>query len=399
MSDRFKGFATKQIHAARVKVPGINPLTTPIFQTSTFVFDSTAQGAGRFSGEEQGYIYTRLGNPNNDQVAKKVAVMEGAEAGLVFGSGMGAIASVMWTALRAGDHLLADKTLYGCTFAYFTHGLTRFGVEVTQTDFCDLSSIKESIRPNTRVVYFETPANPNMKIIDIADVCACVRKIAPDCLIVVDNTFSTPYIQRPIELGADVVVHSGTKYLNGHGDVIAGVAVGKAEFMKECNFFGLKDMTGAVLSPFDAYLIDRGLKTLDIRMEKHCSSAMKIAEFLEGHPAVRSVLYPGLLSCPNHKIAKKQMKLFGGMITLELNADKAASEKFVNELELCTLAVSLGDTETLIQHPASMTHSTYNKEELAAADISENLLRLSVGLEDPDDIINDLRTGLDRLTR
>ncbi|OQB22139.1 MAG: Methionine gamma-lyase [Firmicutes bacterium ADurb.Bin182] len=397
MSNRFNGFATKQIHAAHVRLPGINPLSTPIFQTSTFAFDTAVQGARRFSGDEKGYIYTRLGNPNNDKLAKKIAVLEGAQAGLVTGSGMGAISAVMWTALRAGDHLLADKTLYGCTFSYFMHGLARFGVNVTQTDFNDIESIEKNLRPETKAVYFETPANPNMKIIDIAAVSECVHRAAPGCLVIVDNTFSTPYIQRPIELGADAVVHSGTKYLNGHGDVIAGIAVGREDFISECIGFGLKDMTGAVLSPFDAYLIDRGLKTLDIRMQKHSSSAMEIARFLERHPAVKRVLYPGLTSCPNHEIAKKQMSLFGGMITFELHCGKAAAERFVNELELCTLAVSLGDTETLIQHPASMTHSTYTPAELAAADISENLLRISVGLEDPEDIISDLKRGLDRI--
>ncbi|MCH5279397.1 MAG: aminotransferase class I/II-fold pyridoxal phosphate-dependent enzyme [Christensenellaceae bacterium] len=398
--EKNSGFATRQIHVGKVDIPGIAPLATPIFQTSTFEFDSTAQGARRFSGEENGYIYTRLGNPNIAKISEKLASLENAEAGMAMGSGMGAITTVMWTALHAGDHLLADDALYGCTFSYFTHGLTRYGVEVTLVNFEDLDAVKAAIRPNTKVFYFETPTNPNLKLIDIEAVAKLAHENCPDAKVIVDNTFATPYLQKPIELGADVVIHSATKYLNGHGDVIAGMAVGKADFITECSMFGLKDMTGAVLGPFEAYLIDRGLKTLDIRVQKHCDNAMKIARFLEGHPMVKRVIYPGLESHPRHELAKRQMKNgFGGIITFELNCDRERSAEFVNSLNLCTIAVSLGDAETLIEHPATMTHSTYTPEALEQAKIGESMLRLSVGLEDADDIIRDLDECLNRIEK
>ena len=394
--DKNSGFATKQIHVGKIEIPGIAPLATPIFQTSTFEFDSTAEGAARFAGEEEGYIYTRLGNPNTAKIAAKLAALEHAEAGMAMGSGMGAVSSVMWTVLHAGDHLLADDTLYGCTFAFFTHGLTRYGVEVTLVNFEDIDAVKAAIRPNTKAFYFETPTNPSLKLIDIEAIASLAHSACPDAKVIVDNTFSTPYIQTPIDLGADIVIHSATKYLNGHGDVIAGMAVGTKEFINECNMFGLKDMTGAVLGPFEAFLIDRGMKTLDIRVQKHCDNAMKVARLLESHPMVERVLYPGLESHPRHELAKKQMHNgFGGIITFELKCSREKSAEFVNSLKLCTIAVSLGDAETLIEHPATMTHSTYTPEELAQAGIGESMLRLSVGLEDAEDIIEDLRAGLD----
>ena len=394
--DKNSGFATKQIHVGKIEIPGIAPLATPIFQTSTFEFDSTAEGAARFAGEEEGYIYTRLGNPNTAKIAAKLAALEHAEAGMAMGSGMGAVSSVMWTVLHAGDHLLADDTLYGCTFAFFTHGLTRYGVEVTLVNFEDIDAVKAAIRPNTKAFYFETPTNPSLKLIDIEAIASLAHSACPDAKVIVDNTFSTPYIQTPIDLGADIVIHSATKYLNGHGDVIAGMAVGTKEFINECNMFGLKDMTGAVLGPFEAFLIDRGMKTLDIRVQKHCDNAMKVARFLESHPMVERVLYPGLESHPRHELAKKQMHNgFGGIITFELKCSREKSAEFVNSLKLCTIAVSPGDAETLIEHPATMTHSTYTPEELAQAGIGESMLRLSVGLEDAEDIIEDLRAGLD----
>lgn len=396
--EKNSGFATKQIHVGKIEIPGIAPLATPIFQTSTFEFQTTAQGAKRFAGEETGYIYTRLGNPNTTKIGAKLAALENAEAGMAMSSGIGAITTVIWTALRAGDHLLADDALYGCTFSFFTHGLTRYGVEVTLVNFEDLEAVKAAIRPNTKVFYFETPTNPNLKLIDIEAIAKLAHENCPEAKVIVDNTFATPYLQKPLDLGADVVIHSATKYLNGHGDVIAGMAAGSEEFINECNLFGLKDMTGAVLGPFEAYLIDRGLKTLDIRVQKHCDNAMRVARFLEGHPMVKSVIYPGLESHPRHELAKKQMKNgFGGIVTFELNCDREKSAEFVNSLKLCTIAVSLGDAETLVEHPATMTHSTYTPEALDRAGIGESMLRLSVGLEDAEDIIHDIEEGLNNI--
>ena len=391
-----KKFATRAIHGGHHKDPVSGALTTPIFQTSTFVFDSAEQGGRRFALQEGGYIYTRLGNPTNTQLEEKVALLEGAEACMSTASGIGAISSALWTALKAGDHVVASKTLYGCTFALLNHGLTRYGVDVTFVDATNLDEIKAAMKENTRVVYLETPANPDLKLIDIE----AVSKIAhekKDCIVMVDNTFCTPYIQRPLEWGADVVVHSATKYLNGHGDVIAGFVVGKKEFIDQVRLFGVKDMTGAVLSPFDAYLILRGMKTLQIRMDKHSKNALEVAKFLEGHKNVIKVNYPGLESFPQRELAKKQMDLPGGMIAFEVKGGLEAGKKLLNSLELCTLAVSLADCETLIQHPASMTHSPYTAEERAEAGISDGLIRISVGLEDSEDIIDDLKQGLDRL--
>lgn len=388
-------FSTKAVHAGYQKNE-FGALATPIFQTSTFIFDNAEQGGRRFALEEEGYIYSRLGNPTNTQVEEKLAALENAEACVSMGSGMGAITSVIWTALSAGDHMIAAKTLYGCTFAFFNHGLSRFNIDVTFVDTSNPENIKNAMKENTKVIYLETPANPNMNISDIE----AISKIAhekEDCIVVVDNTYCTPYLQRPLELGADVVVHSATKYLNGHGDVIAGFAVGSKEFIDQVRLVGIKDLTGSVLSPFDAFLINRGMKTLDLRMERHCSNAQKVAEFLEAHPAVENVSFPGLKSFSQYELAKKQMKLPGAMIAFEVKGGIEAGKKLMNTVKLCTLAVSLGDTETLIQHPASMTHSPYTEEERLACDIKEGLVRVSVGLEDADDIINDLKMALNSL--
>ena len=296
-----------------------------------------------------------------------------------------------------GDEIVADETLYGCTYALLNHGMSKFGVKVTLTDLSDIENLKKHLTDKTKVVYFETPCNPTLKLLDIELIAKTAHAFNPEIRVIVDNTFCTPYLQQPLRWGADVVVHSATKYLNGHGDVIAGMVIGKEDFITQCRMFGLKDMTGAVMSPFDAFLIARGLKTLDIRMERHCANARKVAEFFVSHPAVAKVYYPGLDSFPGHEIAEKQMRLPGGMIAIELKADKATTAAALNKLQLCTIAVSLGDAETLVEHPATMTHSTYTAEELAAAGISEGLVRVSVGLEDPEDIIDDFRSVLDAL--
>lgn len=391
-----KKFATQAIHGGHKKDPVSGALTTPIFQTSTFVFDSAEQGGRRFALEEDGFIYSRLGNPTNMQLEEKIALLEKGEACLSTASGMGAITSALWTALKAGDHIVASKTLYGCTYALLNHGISRYGVEVTFVDASNLDEVRSAMKENTKVVYLETPANPDLKLVDIESISKIGHEVE-GCIVIVDNTFCTPYIQRPLELGADVVVHSATKYLNGHGDVIAGFVVGKKEFIDQVRLFGVKDMTGAVLSAFDAYLIMRGMKTLQIRMERHTKNAMEVAKFLENHEKVEFVNYPGLESFPQYELAKKQMDMPGGMIAFEVKGGLEAGKKLLNSLELCTLAVSLGDCETLIQHPASMTHSPYTPEERAEAGIPEGLIRISVGLEDVEDIIADLKQGLDRL--
>lgn len=391
------GLGTKAIHAGNVKDTQYGALTTPIYQTSTFVFDSCEQGGRRFAGQEGGYIYTRLGNPTVSVLENKVAALECGEACVAAASGMGAISSALWTIAGAGKHIVADGTLYGCTFALLNHGMSRYGVEVSFVDTSDLAAVKAALKENTCAVYLETPANPNLKIADIAAVAEIAHAYNPDIKVVCDNTFASPALQNPLTLGADVVVHSATKYLNGHGDVIAGFVVGKADFIGEVRMFGLKDMTGAVMDPFAAYLILRGLKTLEIRMERHCANAKAIAEFLDQHPAVEKVYYPGLKNHVGHDIAVRQMKDFGGMLSFEVKGGRAAGTKLVNALHLITVAVSLGDAETLIEHPASMTHSTYTEEELAASGIPGGLIRLSAGLENAEDIIADLEQALAQL--
>ena len=389
------GLGTTAIHAGTLKNL-YGTLAMPIYQTSTFIFDSAEQGGRRFALEEAGYIYTRLGNPTTTVLEDKIAALEEGEAAVATSSGMGAISSTLWTVLKAGDHVVTDKTLYGCTFALMCHGLTRFGIEVTFVDTSNLDEVKNAMKENTRVVYLETPANPNLKIVDL-EALSKLAHTNPNTLVIVDNTFATPYMQKPLKLGADIVVHSVTKYINGHGDVIAGLVITNKELADQIRFVGLKDMTGAVLGPQDAYYIIRGMKTFEIRMERHCKNAKKVVEFLNKHSKIERVYYPGLETHPGHEIAKKQMKDFGAMISFELKGGFEAGKTLLNNLKLCSLAVSLGDTETLIQHPASMTHSPYTKEEREAAGITDGLVRLSVGLENVEDIIADLEQGLEKI--
>ena len=389
------GLGTTAIHAGTLKNL-YGTLAMPIYQTSTFIFDSAEQGGRRFALEEAGYIYTRLGNPTTTVLEDKIAALEEGEAAVATSSGMGAISSTLWTILKAGDHIVTDKTLYGCTFALMCHGLTRFGIDVTFVDTSNLDEVKNAMKENTRVVYLETPANPNLKIVDI-EALAKIAHTNPNTLVIVDNTFATPYMQKPLTLGADIVVHSVTKYINGHGDVIAGLVITNKALADQIRFVGLKDMTGAVLGPQDAYYIIRGMKTFEIRMERHCKNARKVVEFLNNHPKIERVYYPGLETHPGYEIAKKQMKDFGAMISFELKRGFEAGKTLLNNLKLCSLAVSLGDTETLIQHPASMTHSPYTKEEREAAGITDGLVRLSVGLENVEDIIADLEQGLEKI--
>lgn len=390
-----KGWGTKAVHAGNVKDTQYGALTTPIYQTSTFIFENCAQGAARFEGTEPGYIYTRLGNPTTSVLEAKIAALDGAEATLATSSGMGAISSVFWTITHSGAHVIADETLYGCTWALLSHGLTRFGVEVSLIDTSDIENVKAALKPNTVAVYLETPANPNLKITDIEEIAKAAHEYNSDIKVICDNTFASPYVQSPLSLGADVLVYSATKYLNGHGDVIAGFVSGKTDFINQVRMVGVKDMTGSVLGPQEAFLILRGLKTFEVRMERLCSTAAKVAEFLNSHPKIERVYYPGLESHPNHEVAKKQMRNFGAMMSFIVKGGKPAGEKLLNSLELCTLAVSLGSDQTLIEHPASMTHSTYDPQALVEAGVPAGLVRLSVGLENVEDIIEDLAKGLE----
>lgn len=368
-------------------------LATPIYQTSTFVFDDAAQGGARFAGKEPGYIYGRLGNPTVTVAEQKIALLEGAEAAAAMAAGMGAISSTLWTFLNAGDHMIAGRTLYGCTFALMEHSLERMGIEISFVDTRDPENVRKAMKKNTKLVYLETPVNPSLDLADIEKIAQIAHE-QEGVRVIVDNTFSTPVCQHPLALGADLVVHSATKYLNGHGDVIAGFAVGSRDDIARIKMVGIKDCTGSVLSPFQAYLLIRGMKTLGVRVRQHVANAQKVAEFLQDHPQVEEVLYPGLPSFPQYDLAQKQMDYPGAMISFKVKGGLEEGASVMNKVKLCTLAVSLGDCETLIEHPASMTHSTYSPEERKKAGIAENLIRLSVGLEDADDIIADLDQAL-----
>ncbi len=385
-------FSTMAIHHGYNPADNEGALTPPLHLTSTFVFETAEAGGEMFAGEAAGHVYSRISNPTTDLLEQRIAMLEGAEAGLALASGMGAITATLWTLLAPGDEIILDKTLYGCTFAFMHHGLAKFGVKVTHVDLSAPDNLRTVISERTKVVYFETPANPNMRLVDIAAISEIAR--ANGSKVVVDNTYATPYLTQPIKHGADVVLHSATKYLGGHGDVVAGLLVGTAELVRDIRLQGMKDMTGAVMAPFNAMLILRGLKTLELRMDRHCSNAATVAAALEEAECVTNVWYPGLEGFEQSELAQRQMSQFGGMIAFELAGGKQAGIDMMNKLKLISRAVSLGDAETLVQHPASMTHSTYSSEELAEHGISEGLVRLSIGLEGVDDILADLLQAL-----
>lgn len=394
MRNRSNSFATRAIHHGYDPMQNEGALTPPLHLTSTFAFETAEAGGEMFAGERPGHIYSRISNPTCDLLEQRIAVLEGAEAGLALASGMGAITATMWTLLAPGDEIILDKTLYGCTFSFMQHGLAKFGVTVTHVDLTNPENLTTAISDKTKVVYFETPANPNMRLVDIQAVSAIAHSMG--VYVVVDNTYATPYLTQPVKHGADIVLHSATKYLGGHGDVVAGLLAGSAELVSEIRLYGMKDMTGAVMAPFNAMLILRGLKTLELRMDRHCGSAATVAEMLEHAYGVQKVWYPGLNSFEQSDVAQRQMSQFGGMIAFELDGGLEAGRNMMNALKMITRAVSLGDAETLVQHPASMTHSTYTPEERALHGISEGLVRLSIGLEGVDDVIYDLEQALPR---
>ncbi|KMM82925.1 methionine-gamma-lyase [Pseudomonas taetrolens] len=387
------GFSTRAIHHGYDPLENGGALIAPIYLTTTFAFPTAEYGASCFAGEESGHFYTRISNPTLALLESRMASLENGEAAVAFSSGMGAIAATFWTLLRPGDEIIVNRTLYGCTFALLHHGIGEFGVEVKHVDMSDLAELEAAISPATRMIYFESPANPSMQLMDINAV-ASIAHDHDDLLVVIDNTYCTPYLQRPLEMGADIVVHSATKYLSGHGDITAGIVVASQALADRIRLQGRKDLTGAVLSPQDANLLMRGLKTLALRMDRHCSNALAIAQYLERHPAVESVTYPGLPSFAQYTLASRQMKQSGGMIAFELKGGLETGRHFMNALQLFSRAVSLGSAESLAQHPASMTHSTYTREERARHGISEGLVRLSIGLEDIDDLLADITQAL-----
>jgi methionine-gamma-lyase len=386
-------FATKCVHAAEKPDPAFGAHTTPIFQTSTFIFENAEQGAARFAGEEPGYVYARIppNTPTHAVLAEKFAALEGGEAGQTFASGMAAIIAVVLTALKKGDHIISTDVVYGCTYSLFSEVLPGLGIDVSFVDTSKIENIKRAFKPETKMVFIETPANPTMTVCDIAEISGLAREHGVIC--VVDNTFATPYFQRPLELGADVSLSSCTKYIGGHADLLGGIVAGKKDFMK-C-LATIVGYTGGIMGPHEAWLCIRGLKTLHIRMERHAENAMKVAEFLESSPRVEWVRYPGLPGHPQHELVRKQMSGYSGMLSFEVRGGVEAGRKLMDNVRLCSLAVSLGATDTLIQHPASMTHACVPLVVRKRVGITDGLVRLSVGIEDPEDIIADLKQALE----
>lgn len=384
-------FATKAIHAGYDSKEMKGSVAIPLFQTSSFQFESAEHGERNFRGEDDGFIYTRIGNPTIKVLEERIAELESAESGLAFGSGMGAISAVLIALTKANDHILASSGLYGSSFSLLKMFEEKYNMTFSLSDFHSEDEIRSKIKPETSCIYIETPINPTMKLIDLELVADVAKEY--DIPVVVDNTFSSPYLQRPIEHGCDIVVHSATKYINGHGDVIAGLAAGNKTLIEQIRSTTLKDM-GPIISPFDAWLLLRGLKTLPVRMDRHSDNAEYMVNKLKEHPKVTNVYYPTL---DESGIYEKQMSRGGGVISFEIKGDKKTAQQLLNNVSLINLAVSLGDTESLIEHPASMTHAVIPEEERNLMEISDTLIRLSVGLEDVRDIWEDLSTALNKI--
>ncbi|MBP1969756.1 methionine-gamma-lyase [Virgibacillus natechei] len=394
MSKKHKRFETTVIHEGYDSQKMLGSLATPLFQTSTYTFESAEQGERRFAGEEEGYAYSRLGNPTVTVLGERIAALEKGERGLAFGSGMAAVSAVLIALTKTGDHVLCSSGLYGCTFGLLTMMNDKYNITHDFSAMESKEGIRLRIKPETTCIYVETPINPTMKLIDLQMVAEVAREY--NIPVVVDNTFSSPYLQRPLEQGCDVVVHSATKYIGGHGDVVAGLVAGKKDFLDSVAMTTQKDM-GGIISPFDAWLLLRGLKTLPIRMDRHCDNAEKIFEKLRNHSKVANVYYPGDESHPDYPIREKQMKRGGGLISFEIHGGKVEAQQFLNKLSFLKIAVSLGDAETLIQHPASMTHAVVPEEARQEMRITDELIRLSVGLEAWEDIWEDLDQALNLL--
>ena len=387
------GFNSLLIHGG-VEADPLGSATVPIYQTSTFAFRNADEGARRFAGEDDGYIYTRLGNPTIATLERQIAILEKGFGGVAVASGMAAVSTIYIAFLKAGDHIVSTAAVYGPSRGIMESYFRKFGVESTYLSTADLDAVRAAIRPNTRMLYVETPTNPTMELSDIRALSAIARE--HKLVLVVDNTFSSPYLQRPIEMGADIVFHSMTKFINGHADIVAGMIVARDEEFYKAVRQAMIGM-GGNMDPHQAYLVLRGVKTLALRVQRAQENAQQVAEYLESHPKVAWVKYPGLKSHPQHELAKKQMDGPGAMISFELKGGLKAGKVLMNNVRLALLAVSLGGIETLIQHPASMTHSKMAKEKREAAGISDGLVRFSVGIEDLKDIIADLEQALAKI--
>lgn len=384
------GFASKLIHAGEVD-DQFGSATVPIYQTSTFRFKSADHGAACFSGKSDGYIYTRINNPTIDALERQVAVLENGYGGVALSSGMAAVNTIYMTLLRQGDHMISTAAVYGPSRIVMEKHYSKFGIDSSYVDTRDIEAIRKAIRPETRLIFIESPSNPTMDITDLKKVVALARE--HNLITVADNTFCSPYLQRPLEFGFDIVFHSITKFLNGHADIVGGVLVAR----EKATYDSLRSMMinlGCNMDPHQAYLVIRGLKTLAVRMDRAQENALAIARFLENHPKVEWIRYPGLASHPQFELAKEQMSGPGAMISFGLRGGVEAGKSLMDHVKICMLAVSLGGVETLIQHPASMTHSKVGKQDRETAGISDGLVRLSVGIENVEDLISDLAQAL-----
>ena len=386
-------FDTVEVHAGEPR-DTYGSLIPPIYQTSTFYFASTDDAVEACGDYAESFAYSRITNPSLDYMEQKLAALEHGKGAVSYASGMGAVAGALFAALKCGDHVIFTKAKYSGTEDITSDWLPRFGIEHDSFQADHLEELEPLIKPNTKVVYVETPANPTMVLVDLAEVAKIARRHGAK--VFVDNTFATPYNTNPLDLGVDVVIHSLTKYIGGHGDLLGGAVISNdTEFLRQCRLGTLMHF-GAVMAPFTAFLVCRGMKTLGVRMRQHNENALKIARWLEADPRIETVRYPFLESNSQYDIAKKQMRGGGGMISFDVKGGLEAGKKFINSLKLCTLAVSLGDTETLVEQAAAMTHTMIPKEVREAAGITDGMIRMSVGLEDPDDIIADLNQALSR---
>lgn len=386
-------FDTVEVHAGEPR-DTYGSLIPPIYQTSTFYFDSTDDAVEACGDYAESFAYSRITNPSLDYMEQKLAALEHGKGAVSYASGMGAVAGALFAALKCGDHVIFTKAKYSGTEDITSDWLPRFGIEHDSFQADHLEELEPLIKPNTKVIYVETPANPTMVLVDLAEVAKIAHRHGAK--VFVDNTFATPYNTNPLDLGVDVVIHSLTKYIGGHGDLLGGAVISNdTEFLRQCRLGTLMHF-GAVMAPFTASLVCRGMKTLGVRMRQHNENALKIARWLEADPRIETVRYPFLESNPQYDIAKKQMRGGGGMTSFDVKGGLEAGKKFINSLKLCTLAVSLGDTETLVEQAAAMTHTMIPKEVREAAGITDGMIRMSVGLEDPDDIIADLDQALSR---
>lgn len=383
---------TLAIHAGEQPDPTTGALVPPLVLATTYHMGTTENGAAVFSGEKEGYVYTRWANPTVSVLERRVAALEGAEACVATASGMAAITTTLLANLKAGDHVVAARAIYPSTLAVLSQDFSQYGIETTFVDATDIENVADAMRPNTRVVYMETPGNPILALCDLTEIARIAR--GAGAVSICDNTFATPINQRPIDLGIDIVLHAATKYMCGHGDAVGGLIVGKREFIEQTRVHTLRYF-GGILAPFNAYLITRGIVTLPLRMKQHNENAMAVAQFLEQHPGVASVSYPGLPSHPQHLIAKRQMSGFGGMVSFELKGGLEAGARMMDRVRLCALATSLGDARSLISHPATTSHVVVSREARLMQGVTDGLVRLSVGIEDVNDIIADLAQALE----